>query len=45
MGLISTTTDFKIACTIFGENGMVLDIKNIDNHVIESMFKRYIDNA
>ena len=23
----------------------VLDIKNIDNHVIESMFKRYIDNA
>ena len=23
----------------------VLDIRNIDNHVIESMFKRYIDNA
>ena len=23
----------------------VLDIKNIDNHIIESMFKRYIDNA
>ena len=23
----------------------LLDIKNIDNHVIESMFKRYIDNA
>ena len=23
----------------------ILDIKNIDNHVIESMFKRYIDNA
>ena len=23
----------------------VLDIKNIDNHVIDSMFKRYIDNA
>ena len=23
----------------------VLDIKNIDNHVIESMFRRYIDNA
>ena len=23
----------------------VLDIKNIDNHVIESMFKRYIDNV
>ena len=23
----------------------VLDIKNIDNHVIESMFKRYVDNA
>jgi hypothetical protein len=22
-----------------------LDIKNIDNHVIESMFKRYIKNA
>ena len=23
----------------------VLDIQNIDNHVIESMFKRYINNA